>query len=65
MVAFNRTRVYTLAKRNTLKYGGYVMVYPRANTLDEEIWELMRDIVFSYESKQIKALTTLKCGRKG
>ena len=41
------------------------MVYPRANTLDEEIWELMRDIVFSYESKQIKALTTLKCGRKG
>jgi len=23
MVAFKNTRVYTLAKRNTLKYGGY------------------------------------------
>ena len=41
------------------------MVYPRANALDEEIWDFMRDVVFSSESKQCQALATLKIGQKG
>ncbi len=36
------------------------MVYPRANAIDEEIWEIMRNIVFSSESKRWKHLYTLK-----
>ena len=36
------------------------MVYPRADALDEEIWDFMRDIVFPFDSKQRKALATLK-----
>ena len=36
------------------------MVYPKALELDEEMWEIMRDFVFSSNLKQIQPLRTLK-----
>ncbi|WP_304478227.1 DUF5644 domain-containing protein, partial [uncultured Helicobacter sp.] len=41
------------------------MVYPRATALDEEMWDFIRDVVLSYDSRQWQLLATLKPQRKG
>ncbi len=41
------------------------MVYPRANELDEEIWSIIRDVIFPSNSKQWQYLQTLTLERKG
>lgn len=49
------------------KHGGILhfvsiadMVYPRAKALDLEMWDFIRDVVFSYEHKALQHLATLK-----